>query len=371
MFSASTLRAYVTFQDSDLLGRVLLLLALWLLLFVCNALLSHRLSWSTAIFLTAEAAVILCLLLITDEDFFAFLFGLIGMQAMQCYSPRVVASLIFLFAVLIFLIFLERIGWLQALALTLIYSTLGAFMAAYIWSIRQAGAIQEQQYALLRQLQGANQQLEFHAHQQKQLITIRERQRLARELHDSVTQTIFSMTLTIQSTLLLLERNRNKVSGQLDRLDQLAQSAQAEMRTLILHLAPASVTGGDFVNALQRHLEDRRRLDNLDVIVVVQGDQPFEPVEEVNLFRIAQEALNNVVKHAGVEQAIIRLHCTELPWMEIEDHGAGFDPLRITAEGRMGLAGMHERATEIGWIMRVTSNPGSGSCIRVEKSLEE
>jgi signal transduction histidine kinase len=371
MFSASTLRAYVTFQDSDLLGRILLLLVLWLLLFVCNALLSHRLSWSTAIFLTAEAAVILCLLLITEEDFFAFLFGLIGMQAMQCYSPRVVVSLIFLFALLVFLIFLERIGWLQALALTLIYSTLGAFMAAYIWSIRRAGVIQEQQYALLRQLQGANQQLEFHAHQQKQLITVRERQRLARELHDSVTQTIFSMNLSIQSTLVLLERDRNKVAGQLDRLDHLAQSAQSEIHTLISHLSPHTFPEGDFVNALQHHLEKRREMDNLDVTLEVQGFRLLKPAEEVNLFRIAQEALNNIVKHAGVQQAVIRLNRVDLPWMEIEDHGIGFDTLRIAAGGRMGLASMGERAAEIGWTLQVESTPGTGTRIRVAKNQEE
>jgi signal transduction histidine kinase len=371
MFSASTLRAVVTFQYSDLLCQVLLLLALWLLLFVGNALFRHRLSWSTAIFLLAQAAVILYLLLITEEDFFAFLFGLVGMQAMQCYSPRVMAGLVLLFAVLVFLILQERTGWLQALALTLIYSTLGAFMAAYIWSIRRAGMIQEQQDALLSQLQQANQQLEFHAHQQEQLITGRERQRLARELHDSVTQTIFSMTLTTQSTLLLLERDQGRVFNQLDRLDQLAQSALAEIHTLISHLAPKPVTRGDFVYALQQHLEDRRRLDNLVVTLEVQGYQLFKPAEEVNLFRIAQEALNNIVKHAGVQESVIRLHCAELPWMEIEDHGIGFDPQRIHAEGRMGLTGMHERAAEIGWTLRVQSSPGYGTCIRVEKVREE
>ena len=223
----------------------------------------------------------------------------------------------------------------------------------------------------MSQLQQANQKLEFHAHQQELLITGRERQRLARELHDSVTQTIFSMTLTTQSALLLLARDRSRVSGQLDRLDQLAQSAQAEMRTLISHLFPVPVTGGDFVNALQRHLEDRRRLDSLVVTLEVQGYQPFEPAEEVNLFRIAQEALNNIVKHAGVQQAVIRLHRSELPWMEIEDHGIGFDPQRIAAGGRMGLASMGERANEIGWTLQVDSAPGFGTRIRVEKNREE
>lgn len=367
MFAASTLRAFIVLRESDLLAQVLLLHAFCLLLFIGNTLLPRRLPWTTAIFLALQGGLILYLMLVTGEDFFAFLFGLIGMQAMQRYSPRVAGVLIGLFATLIFLALLSRIGWLQALALTLIYSTLGAFMAAYIWSTRRAAIVQEQQQALVVELQEANQQLEFHARQQERLAAGRERQRLARELHDSVTQTIFSMTLTTQSALLLLERDRGQVAGQLDRLDQLAQSAMAEMQLLISRLTPQPVTGSGFVSSLQHHLDERRRLENLDVTLEAQGDRPLDPAEESSLFRIAQEALNNIVKHARVLQASIRLHLNESPQMEIEDHGIGFDPQQVTGGGRMGLAGMSERAAEIGWILQVESAPNSGTCIRVKK----
>ncbi len=367
VFAATALRAFIIFQSSEALGWVLFLLALWLLLFLGNALLAPHLPWMIAAFLSVEAGLILFLLLNTDQDFFAILFAILGMQAMQRYPPKVVGILVGLSALLTFLALVERAGLLQSLALALIYSAVGAFMAAYIWSTRCAAVVQEQQQALVDELQKANQQLEFHARQQEQLAAGCERQRLARELHDSVTQTIFSMTLTTQSALLLLQRDRGQVAGQLNRLDQLSESAMSEMQMLISRLAPEVIHGGGFVNSLQKHLEERRRLDNLTVALEVDGDYLLDPVEENSLFRIIQEALNNIVKHARVSQAVIRLHLEEPFWVEIKDNGAGFDPAHIRDRSRMGLVGMGERAAEIGWTLRVESAKGEGTRIRVEK----
>ena len=368
MFAAATLRALIIFQDKPFLGQILLVLAAWLILFLGNAFFARRLPWLTVLLLASEIILTMLLLLTTKQDFFAFLFSILGMQAMQQYSPRVVGLLIGLCAVLTFLALFEPIGPLQAFALALIYSTGGTLLAAYVWSTRRARVVQEQQQRLFGELQEANLQLEFHARQQEQLAAGRERQRLARELHDSVTQTIFSMTLTTQSALILLERQPAQVVGQLDRLDQLSQGAMAEMQELISSLAPQTVSGG-FVSALKRHLEERRRLDNLVVTLEVTGEQPLDPDEQAGLFRIAQEALNNVVKHAHVLQATLRLHLEEPFWMEVEDRGAGFDPQRAPGGGRMGMAGMGERAAEIGWSLRVESSPGAGTLIRVEKGM--
>jgi signal transduction histidine kinase len=369
LFGAAALRAYLIFQDAPFLGWVLLVLAGWLALFIGDVFLGRRLAWSTAVFITAEAGLIMLLLLTTEQDFFACLFAILGMQAMQRYSPRVVGALMGLSALLIFGALFERVGFMQALALALVYTTLGAFMTAYIWSARRAGVAQEQEQKLMEELQVANERLEFHTRQQEQLAAGHERQRLARELHDSVTQTIFSMTLTTQSALLLLDRDPSQVAGQLDRLNQLTESAISEMQELISRLAPQAVSGGGLVGALQYHLEERRRIDNLEVILEVDGNEPFDPSEEAGLFRIVQEALNNVVKHAGVPRATVRLHLSESAWMEIEDHGVGFNPQQNPGGG-MGLAGMRERAAEIGWCLQVESKPEEGTRIRLERSLE-
>jgi signal transduction histidine kinase len=103
----------------------------------------------------------------------------------------------------------------------------------------------------------------------------------------------------------------------------------------------------------------------------VKGDQALDPEEEQSLFRIAQEALNNIVKHARSSQAQIRLHLSEPFWMEVQDQGQGFDLQRARNSGRVGLASMDERAAEIGWRLQVITSPGAGTRVRVEKKPSE
>ncbi len=139
------------------------------------------------------------------------------------------------------------------------------------------------------------------------------------------------------------------------------------MQSLISQLAPLAA-GSDLVTLLQQHLNDRRRTDDLAVALEVEGDQSPSPAEQTSLFRIAQEALNNVVKHAGVKQALIRLHLEDPMWMEVKDNGCGFETRQAPSREHMGMTGMRERASEIGWSLWVNSSPRSGTCIRVEKN---
>ena len=280
------------------------------------------------------------------------------------------AILIGLSTLVTFVALIRPYGAVDALALAVVFFGGTVFLGAYIWSTRRAQVIQNELQSLAGKLQEANHQLEYYSRQHQQLAAGRERQRLARELHDSATQTIFSMTLTTQSALLLLERNKPQVAVQLDRLDLLAQNALSEMQVLISRLAPDRLAAGGFEATLRQHLADRHELENLSVTLKVEGCQPLEPAEEAGVFRIAQEALNNIVKHAGVAQAVVRLHLAEPFWMEIEDRGVGFDARQARADGQMGLSSMQERAEEIGWHLQVSSSPGTGTCVRVEKAPE-
>jgi len=365
MFAAAALRSVLVFQDSPLLGKIAILLAIWPLMFIGNVLLARKLPWLSALLLGAEILLILDLLLITRADFLAFLFAIPSMQAMQQYTKREGWILVGLTTLLTFLTLQKLFGIFYATGIAVVFFGGSVFLITYIGATRRARLVQEQQQALVSELEQANRQLESYSQQLQHLAAGRERQRLARELHDSVTQTIFSMTLTTQSAVLLLEKDRRKVAAQLDRLDQLAHSALAEMQTLISKLAPENTVG--FVSALQNHLAERRRLDDLSASLDVEGSQPLGAAEEQSLLRIVQEALNNVVKHAGVTQAAIRLHLDGQPWLEIEDRGIGFDPEGARGGGRVGLVSMQERAAEIGWSLRVESSPGKGTRIRVQK----
>jgi signal transduction histidine kinase len=367
MFAAAVLRTLLILPGTANFDLVLALLAVALLTFIGSMLLAGKSLHFSALLMALEVLIIVALLLLTRTDFFGFLFAIVGMQAIQQYAPRVVAIIIALCALLTFLVLVQPYGIFQALALTLAFTAVSAFATAYIGSSRRAQIVQNRQQELVRQLRDANHQLEAFSQQVRQLAAERERQHLARELHDSVTQTIFSMTLTTQSALLLLDRDRQRVAGQLHRLNQLVQSALADIQTLVSELAPEPRAGSGFLADLQQHLADRQRLDDLCVTLKIEGSQALRTEEQASLFRIAQEALNNIIKHAGVSQATLRLHLADPFWMEIEDSGTGFDPQQATGGGQLGLAGMSERAAEIGWLLSVKSCPGQGTRIRVEK----
>lgn len=367
IFTAVVLRSMLVFQDSALLRTIMLILAAGLMFFVTASLPYPRLAKFTPFLIILQITLVLLLLLQTKTDYFAILFTIAVMQAVQELTPRFGWACIGLGFILTFMTLLGTSGPFQALALAAGVTAFSVFAAAFLLASRRAQKAQEENQSLANELQGANRHLQALVKQQEQLAGMHERQLLARELHDSITQTIFSMNLTTQSALLLLERNPVGVAEQLDRLDQLARNALSEIQLLIFRLIPENATPGGLEAALRKHLADRLRLENLEVVMQVEGDRPLDPREEQNLFHIAQEALNNIVKHAGVNQAAIRLNLEGLPCLEIEDRGSGFDYRQAKENGQLGLAGMRERAAEIGWTLRVDSGLGQGTRIRVFK----
>jgi PAS domain S-box-containing protein len=198
-----------------------------------------------------------------------------------------------------------------------------------------------------------------------------ERAHLARELHDSVTQALFSMTLVTRTTELLLDRDPAAARGQLASLRDLQREALAEMRALIFELRPGNLEQDGLIHALKTHSSALQA--RIGLPIVVQGEALGErlplPIEEV-LYRIAQEALHNVVKHAAARQ--VRLELVDGPSavrLRIVDDGKGFDPAQV-GEGSLGLAGMRARAGKIGATLQVRSRPGGGTTIEVEVPRE-
>jgi PAS domain S-box-containing protein len=192
-----------------------------------------------------------------------------------------------------------------------------------------------------------------------------ERAHLARELHDSVTQALFSMTLVSRSVELLLERDVEAAKGQLTQLRDLQREALAEMRALIFELRPGNLEQDGLSRALRTHTAALQGRIGLPVVVESSLDERLPlPIEEV-LYRISQEALHNVVKHAGARQ--VRLEVGRIASgvrLRIQDDGKGFDPARVP-DGHLGLAGMRARADKIGARFSVKSVPGEGTTIEV------
>lgn len=369
VFATAALRSLILYWGDPALARAMVLLLAWLALFAVESRLAGRWPGFFYIYLVVQTVLVLILLSTPGfPDYFAVLFPVLSMQVMQRLPSRQGAVWIGLFSPLMFLPLFTGYGFANGMAHTLVYTGGDIIFAFYALAVRRAQAARAHNEALGGELAEANRQLQAYSRQLEQLAAVRERQRLAREMHDSATQTVFSMTLTTQSALLLLDRDPARVAPQLDRLNELAQSALAEMRTLISELDPSKITEGGLAAALRRHLADRHLPETLSVSFNVEGDQLLTSAEEQGLFRIAQEALNNVVKHSRASQACIRLHLAEPSWIEIEDRGQGFDLQQARNGGRLGLTSMAERAAEIGWRLQVITSPGAGTRIRVEKT---
>jgi len=192
-----------------------------------------------------------------------------------------------------------------------------------------------------------------------------ERAHLARELHDSVTQALFSMTLVSRSVEMLLDRDPEAARAQLAQLRDLQREALAEMRALIFELRPGNLEQDGLIRALRTHTAALQGRIGLPVVVESTLDERLPlPIEEV-LYRISQEALHNVVKHANARQVRVEIgRIKSGVRLSIIDDGKGFDPDRVPA-GHLGLTGMQARATKIGARFACRSVSGEGTTIEV------
>ncbi|MDT8305133.1 MAG: GAF domain-containing protein [Anaerolineae bacterium] len=202
----------------------------------------------------------------------------------------------------------------------------------------------------------------------EQAATQEERQRLARELHDAVTQTLFSASLIAEVLPELWEKDEALARQRLADLHALNRGALAEMRTLLLELRPVALVESNLPELLQQLAAALRGRCQFEVALAVEGTPPaggLPPEVQVAMYRIAQEALNNIAKHAAASRVEIQLAFGAAGvLLEIADDGRGFD----AGAGRpdsFGLAIMHERAAKIGAELQIESAPGAGTRLSV------
>jgi two-component system, NarL family, sensor histidine kinase UhpB len=199
--------------------------------------------------------------------------------------------------------------------------------------------------------------------QAAELAASQERAHLARELHDSVTQALFSMGLTLRTLELLLDTDTDAARHKLVELRELQKDALAEMRTLIFELRPSSLENDGLNQALRTHATAVQRRTGLVIVVDAEPIERLGLQVEEALYRIGQEALHNVVKHANASAATIRIvregdHIR----LTVTDDGAGFDPDAVP-RGHLGLIGMRQRVELVGGELRVESRVGHGTTI--------
>jgi signal transduction histidine kinase len=225
-----------------------------------------------------------------------------------------------------------------------------------------------------------------------ELAALQERQRLAQNLHDAVNQSLFSAGLIAEVLPRLWDRDQAEARRSLEDLRRLTRGALAEMRELLAELRPSVLTDsslGDLLRQLSNAFTGRT---NIPVNVTIAGEHVLPAEIQVALYRICQETLNNIAKHAGASQVEIELHYDasntnvlgmgQLPSslsqtgilqeinvssveMRIRDDGLGFDSGKISTPGHYGLGMMQERAEAVGAHLLVTSQPGHGTEVRL------
>ena len=208
-----------------------------------------------------------------------------------------------------------------------------------------------------------------HFKREQELAALEERQRLARDLHDSVTQLIFSVMLIAQSIGPAFKKNIVEGERRIGRMVELSQQALTEMRALLAELRPASPVENGLIPAIRQYLERIGSREKLHLHFSEQNYIPQAQASEEMLYRIVQEALNNTIKHARAEKVEILLERLDGQiHLNIHDNGRGFQtgPLSDPARGRkFGLRGMKERAEQLGGTLEICTKPGTGTTIQV------
>jgi signal transduction histidine kinase len=195
---------------------------------------------------------------------------------------------------------------------------------------------------------------------------LKERNRLARELHDSLSQALFSMVLNAEAAGLFFDTDPERARAQIRLLHETASAALKEMRSLIFELRPANLEQEGLATVLVKHARMVSERSGINVRADVKGQRRLPLHIEKALFRVAQEALNNVVKHSRATEALVVLKTHEnMVYLTIEDNGVGIQPGPVRAN-TLGLTSMRERVEQLGGTIEITSGTnGTGTAVRV------
>ncbi|MFF7858299.1 GAF domain-containing protein [Streptomyces sp. NPDC007904] len=202
----------------------------------------------------------------------------------------------------------------------------------------------------------------------RELTIAEERSRLAHELHDAVSQKLFSLRLTAQAAARLVDRDPSRAKGELQQVAALAAEAADELRAAVVELRPAALDEDGLVATLRTQIHVLDRAHTARVTFSGHGVRALPAAQEEAVLRVAQEALHNALRHAGADRVDVTLHRRGGGVvLRVTDDGGGFDPRIVRRAGRhLGLVSMRDRANGVGGRLTVESAPGKGTTIEME-----
>jgi signal transduction histidine kinase len=202
----------------------------------------------------------------------------------------------------------------------------------------------------------------------RELTLVEERARIAHELHDAVSQKLFSLRLTAQAATALLDADTARAREQLREVAALAAEAADELRAVVVELRPAALDEDGLVATLRTHAEVLNRAHSAEVSFHACGVRALPASQEEAVLRVAQEAVHNALRHAGAAEVAVTLAGRgKGARLRVVDDGRGFDPDSVRSAGRhFGLVSMRDRAAAVGGRLDVRSAPGEGTAIELE-----
>jgi signal transduction histidine kinase len=364
---AGTIIRYLT-RFGDFQFWPIALSVVYLILMIFDPLIFRRNRPLSYIYLLVQIGIISAIsILRPNVDFWSALFFPLILHVMDYYPQRIGFTFTGVFTVIMAILMIAGPGPEVGIPLILINGVVYFLMAAFIAIIREAESSNVELRKQQIELQAAHEQLQSYTTQAEELAVLQERNRLARELHDSVTQSLHSLTLLAEATQRLagsgeIERARTYIN----RLGDISHQALKEMRLLVYELRPLELRGVGLIGALQQRLDAVERRSGVEVqLTTAENIEVPRDIEE-ELYRIAVEALNNALKHANPTRVTVTLNKAakdERPCIELAiiDDGIGFEPGSVDSEGGLGLISMKERIEKLGGELTIISAPGEGA----------
>ncbi|MGQ0604893.1 MAG: sensor histidine kinase [Anaerolineales bacterium] len=309
-------------------------------------------------YFTIQTALVTGLLILSGaSDAFNFLFFILGIQATMTLPRRIAIAWILVFFLVNSLIAVwcrGADGLITILFNAAVYSMTGVFG----YTLRQSELNRRHSQQLLEELRATQQQL-------RDLAVVEERNRLARDLHDSAKQQAFALSAQLDAVRSLIRRDPAAAETHVERAEQLADNLRQELASLILELRPPEMGEAGFAVALTRYVEDWSGQSNVAASVNVKGQRALPREVEHTLFRIAQEALANVARHSRAEHAEVLLDfAANKITLTVQDDGSGFDPAH--SKVGVGTHSMQERAATLpNGTLTLASAPGRGTRVIV------